>query len=195
MNHLKVTSHVFLYDSVAAASLGQTTIYPVHESRGQNDRRLYVSPFAGLQAVSTAPMITQTLRRVSPEITTAKHKNGRLATDRRTPKGGGRRVSVYIPAMIRARKGPMTALRPLMANQPMQPVTLEPTRSTVIHRPALPVLPRIHKAAVHGLARTREQEHTGGHAEVAHGGLWDVRLEPGGVPDVRLHELSSVFGR
>jgi len=30
MDHLKVTSHVFLYDSVAAASLGQTTLYPVH---------------------------------------------------------------------------------------------------------------------------------------------------------------------
>jgi len=107
---------------------------------------------------------------------------------------GGRKASVYIPAMIRARKGPMTALRPLMANQPMQPVTLEPTRTTIIHRPALPVLPRIDKAAVHRLARTREQERTGGDAEVAHGGLWDVRLEPGGAPDVGLHELSSVVG-
>ena len=162
----------------------------MHESREQNDRRLYVPPFAGLQAVSPAPMVTQTLRRVSPEITTRKHKSGRLATGRRRG-----RVSVYIPAMIRARKGPMTALGPLMANQPMQPVTLKPTRTTVIHRPALPVLPRIHKAAVHRLARAREQERTGGHAEVVHGGLWDVRLEPGGATDVGLHELSSVFGR
>jgi len=87
MDHLKMTSHVFLHDSVAAASLSQTTVYSVHESREQNDRRLYVPPFAGLQAVSPAPMVTQTLRRVSPEITTAKHKNGRLATSRRTPTG------------------------------------------------------------------------------------------------------------
>ena len=101
---------------------------------------------------------------------------------------------MYIPAMIRACKRSMTALGPLMANQPMQPVTLKSTRTTVIHRPALPVLPRIDKAAVHGLARAREQERTGGHAEVAHGGLWDVCLEPGGAPDVGLHELSSVFG-
>jgi len=108
------------------------------------------------------------------------------------PNGG--RVGVYVPAMIRARKRSMTARRPLMANQPMQPVTLKPTRSTVIHRPALPVLPRIDKAAVHRLARTREQERTGGHAEVAHRGLWDVRLEPG-APYVGLDELSSVFGR
>ena len=89
MDHLKMTSHVFLYDGVAAASLGQTTIYPVHERRGQNDRRLYVPPFAGLQAVSPAPMVTQTFRRVPPEITTAKHKSGRLATDRRSPTGCG----------------------------------------------------------------------------------------------------------
>jgi len=102
---------------------------------------------------------------------------------------------VYIPGMIRARKRSMTALGPLMANQPMQPVTLKPTRTTVIHRPALPVLPRIDKAAVHRLARTREQERTGGHAEVAHGWLWDVRLEPGGAQYVGLDELSSVFGR
>jgi len=97
MYHLKMTGHIFLYDSIAAASLGQTTIYPVHKSRGQNDRRLYVPPFAGLQAVWPAPMVTQTLRRVSPEITTRKHKSGRLATGRRTPTGcgGGGRVCTY----------------------------------------------------------------------------------------------------
>ena len=110
-------------------------------------------------------------------------------------------MCVDVPALIWARKGSMAALGPLMANQPMQSITLKPTRNAVIHRLApapAPVrrpaaLPSVHKAPVHRLAWTSEEQRTRRDASLADGGLHRVRLEPGRAPDVGLEEVAGVF--
>jgi len=148
-------------------------------------------------------MVTQTLRGVSTEITTTNTKwaISSCPTDRKGGCGvrgrvrGGEGGREYIPALIRASKGSVATLRPLVANQSMQSVALEPAPTTVINRLALPVLPSIHETAVYRLARTSEQQCKGRNAFVVDGWLHYVHLEPGRVPYVGLHQLSSVFGR
>ena len=192
MHQLKVTSHVFLYDSVATAITRISR--PFRESREQKRTGTYhhsqvCKPF---RVLLWSPRLSAEYPRKSLQQT----RNGQISSWPANPKGVG--VGVDIPALIWARKGSMAALGPLMANQPMQSITLKPTRNAVIHRLApapasVPVLPRVHKAAVHRLAWTREQQRTRRDARLTDGGLHRVCVEPGRAPDVGLDELASVF--
>ena len=75
---------------------------------------------------------------------------------------------MYIPALIWAHKGPMTAFGALVPNHAVQAVALERACTTVVHGLALAVLLGVHKDAVGGLAWTSEQRCTCRHSDGAH---------------------------
>ena len=151
MHQLKVTSRVFLYDSAAAAI---TRIRrPSRSARAENKKtgrttiRRSASHFDCFYGHPDSPQSI-------PESHYNKHEMGKLAAGMRTQRGWGwglgEKLCVYIPALVWARKGPMAALGPLMAHQPVQSTTLKPTHKAVMHRPApAPVPPSAHKAAFH----------------------------------------------
>jgi len=59
------------------------------ESVGGGEGRLYVPPFAGLQAIPTTPVVAQTFRGVPTKIAKTKIKNGLSATAARSARGEG----------------------------------------------------------------------------------------------------------
>jgi len=136
------------------------------------------------------------LLRWSPRLSTEyprkslQQKKGPSVTPARR---GVRRV--YAPALIRANKGSMTALRPLVSNDPMQAIALERARGTGVDRPAPTILLRVDEAAVDGLAGARELQGARRHIVIADERLDCLRLEPRSAPHVRLDELARALLR